>query len=104
MHLDRRAADGQHRPSGDALFESIAAVAGRTGVAVVLSGMGTDGAAGAAAVRARGGLTIAQDRESSAVYGMPKAAIDLGVGAVLSPGEIAASLLALIHEPQLGIW
>jgi two-component system chemotaxis response regulator CheB len=104
MHLDRRAVAGQHRPSGDALFESVAAVAGRTGVAVVLSGMGTDGAVGAAAVRARGGLTIAQDKESSAVYGMPKAAIDLGVGAVLSPSEIAASLLALIHEPQLGIW
>lgn len=104
LYLDRRTVVGHHRPSGDALFESLAAVAGRTGVAVVLSGMGADGAVGAAAVRARGGLAIAQDRESSAVYGMPKAAIDLGVEVVLSPSEIAASLLGLIHEPQLGVW
>jgi two-component system chemotaxis response regulator CheB len=103
LYLDRRGVAGHHCPSGDALLESVAAVAGRAGVAVVLSGMGTDGAVGAAAVRARGGLAIAQDKESSAVYGMPKAAIDLGVEVVLSPSEIAASLLSLIHEPQLGI-
>ena len=74
-----------HRPSGDVLLSSIAAAAGQAGVAVILSGMGTDGAAGAAAVRRRGGLVIAQDEQSSAVFGMPKAAIDLGVDAVLSP-------------------
>jgi len=89
----------RHRPSGDVLFESIAAAAGRAGVAIVLSGMGADGAAGAAAVRGRGGLAIAQDKESSAVYGMPKAAIDRGVDAVLSPAEIANYLLGLSHEP-----
>jgi two-component system chemotaxis response regulator CheB len=103
LYLDRRGVAGHHCPSGDALLESVAAVAGRAGVAVVLSGMGTDGAAGAAAVRARGGLAIAQDNESSAVYGMPKAAIALGVEVVLSPSEIAASLLSLVHEPHLGI-
>jgi two-component system chemotaxis response regulator CheB len=102
LYLDRRGVAGHHCPSGDALLESVAAVAGRAGVAVVLSGMGTDGAAGAAAVRARGGLAIAQDKESSAVYGMPKAAIDLGVEVVLSPNEIAASLLGLRHQRQLG--
>ena len=99
LSLDRRTLVGRHRPSGDVLFESIAAAAGRAGVAIVLSGMGADGAAGAAAVRGRGGLAIAQDKESSAVYGMPKAAIDRGVDVVLSPAEIANYLLGLSHEP-----
>ena len=72
------------------------------GVAVVLSGMGSDGAAGAAAVRRSGGLAIAQDEESSAVWGMPKAAIDLGAEVVLSLGGIAACLLGLRHGPLPG--
>jgi two-component system chemotaxis response regulator CheB len=102
LYLDRRTVVGHHRPSGDVLLASIAAVAGRAGVAVVLSGMGADGAAGAAAVHARGGLAIAQDEESSAVYGMPKAAVELGVELVLPPHEIAASLLDLVRGPHLG--
>lgn len=99
MHLDRDTVRGRHRPSGDVLLDSIAAAAGRAGVAVVLSGMGDDGAAGAAAVRAGGGLAIAQDEMTSAVFGMPKAAIDRGVDIVLPPDEIAACLLGLRHEP-----
>ncbi len=67
----------------------------------MLTGMGADGAVGAAAVRARGGLAIAQDKESSAVFGMPKAAIDLGVEVVLSPAAIADFLLGLRYEPLL---
>jgi two-component system chemotaxis response regulator CheB len=99
MHLDRDTVRGRHRPSGDVLLDSIAAAAGRGGVAVVLSGMGDDGAAGAAAVRRNGGMAIAQDEASSAVFGMPKAAIDHGVDIVLSPDEIAAWLLGLGYEP-----
>ncbi len=99
LSLDRRTIVGHHRPSGDVLLKSIAAIAGRAGVAVVLTGMGSDGAAGAAAVRDRGGFVIAQDEKSSAVYGMPKAALDLGVDAVLSPTEIASYLLGLSHQP-----
>jgi two-component system chemotaxis response regulator CheB len=101
LSLDRRTA-GLHRPSGDVLFESIAVAAGRSGVAVVLTGMGTDGAAGAAALRRRGGLVIAQDEPSSAVYGMPKAAAAGGVDAVLPPDGIAARLLQLSPEPLAG--
>jgi two-component system chemotaxis response regulator CheB len=96
--LDRDTA-GIHRPSGDVLFESIAASAGSSGVAVVLTGMGRDGAAGAATVKRRGGLAIAQDEESSAVYGMPKAAVEAGVNVVLSPDGIAERLRTLCHEP-----
>jgi two-component system chemotaxis response regulator CheB len=97
--VDRRTNAGVHRPSGDVLFESIAAAAGPTGVAVVLSGMGVDGAAGAAAVKHAGGLAIAQDEASSVVYGMPRAAFEHGVDLVLSPTEIAERLLLLEYEP-----
>ena len=102
LALDSRTAVGPHRPSGDVLLDSIAETAGRAGVAIVLSGMGRDGAAGAAAVRRRGGLAIAQDEKSSAVFGMPKAAIDQGVDVVLAPGEILGCLLRLWHEPLAG--
>jgi len=102
LALDRRSIAGPHRPSGDVLLESIAAAAGKAGVAIVLSGMGADGAAGAAAVRRCGGLAIAQDEESSAVYGMPRAAVSLGVEVILSPSQIAARLLGLCYEPLPG--
>jgi two-component system, chemotaxis family, protein-glutamate methylesterase/glutaminase len=102
MVLDRHTVAGRHRPSGDVLLSGIAAAAGRTGVGVVLSGIGRDGATGAAAVRSSGGLAIAQDEESSAVFGMPKAAIDLGVDVVLSPSRILACLLGLQPERFAG--
>ena len=99
LHLSDQPDSTRHRPSGDVLFNSIASAAGRTGVAVVLSGMGRDGAAGAAAVRKAGGLAIAQDEASSAIYGMPKAAADLGVDIVLPPEGIARHLLQLTKTP-----
>jgi two-component system chemotaxis response regulator CheB len=102
LTLDETDHPGPHRPSGDVLLDSIATSAGRTGVAVVLSGMGRDGANGAAAVKRAGGLAIAQDAESCAVYGMPKAAVEQGVDVILTPDDIVASLKALRHEP-LGV-
>jgi two-component system chemotaxis response regulator CheB len=99
LALDRQLVSGRHRPSADVLLHSIAEAAGRTAVAVVLSGMGRDGAAGAAAVREHGGLAIAQDEHSSAVFGMPRAAIERGVDVVFPPAGIAAWLLALRCQP-----
>jgi two-component system, chemotaxis family, protein-glutamate methylesterase/glutaminase len=99
LALDRRTNAGVHRPSGNILFESVAAAAGRRSVAIVLSGMGNDGAAGAAAVKRCGGLAIAQDEESCAVYGMPKAAVAGGVDLVLNPEEIVTCLRSLRHVP-----
>ena len=102
LRLDRRTVTGHYRPSGDVLFESIAEVAGKTAVAVVLTGMGSDGAIGAAEIRRGGGLAIAQDQESSAIDGMPRAAVAHGADLVLSPSEIAAYLTGLRYQPLAG--
>ena len=65
--------------AADLTFKSAALAYGARAVGVVLTGMGKDGALGLAAIKAAGGRTLAQDRESSTVYGMPKAAAELGV-------------------------
>ena len=67
------------RPAADALFHSLAdAGLGREAVGVILTGMGTDGSTGLKAMHGQGAYTLAQDEQSSAVFGMPKAAIDAG--------------------------
>jgi len=100
LRLDRVSPAGLHRPSADVLLHSIAESAGTAGVAVVLTGMGRDGAAGLGAVRKAGGLTIAQDEESSAVYGMPKEAAKQGAELILPLEKIAATLVGLGGEPR----
>jgi two-component system chemotaxis response regulator CheB len=89
-----------NRPPVDPLLESMADVFGRRSVAVILSGLMRDGARGIAAVRARGGITIAQDPRSAFARDMPVAAIDLGGADIsLSPRKIAAALSTLA-EPR----
>lgn len=92
LQLDRTSPARLHRPSGDALLRSIADHAQSAGVAVVLTGMGRDGAEGLAAVGAAGGLTIAQDEATSAVYGMSREAAKRGAALILPIGEIARAL------------
>ena len=67
-----------HCPSVDVLFESVAKIAGKSAVGIILTGMGQDGAVGLMAMRRSGARTIGQDKESSVVYGMPKVAFDIG--------------------------
>jgi two-component system chemotaxis response regulator CheB len=74
---DEAAVQG-HRPSVDVLFRSVAEEFGPQSIAVIMTGMGDDGASGMGSVRAAGGMTIAQSEESCVVFGMPKAAIDRG--------------------------
>jgi two-component system, chemotaxis family, protein-glutamate methylesterase/glutaminase len=95
--LDRETVHGRHRPSADLLLESLADVLGPAAVAVVLTGMGRDGASGAAAVKQHGGLVLAQDEASSSIYGMPRAAVAAGARP-LAPPAIAAALQQLSLE------
>lgn len=67
-----------HRPSADVLFRSVAAEYGAAATALIMTGMGSDGAEGIGEVKARGGYTIAQDEKSCVVYGMPKSAVEKG--------------------------
>lgn len=84
-----------HRPSVDVLFHSLAQECGTRGIAVLMTGMGDDGARALGNVKAAGGLTIAQSEESCVVYGMPKAAIERGhASRVLALDAMAAALLA----------
>ena len=67
-----------HRPSVDVLFRSVAQEFGSQALALIMTGMGDDGADAMGAVKAAGGMTIAQSEDSCVVFGMPKAAIDKG--------------------------
>jgi two-component system chemotaxis response regulator CheB len=96
--LDSESTIGKHRPSGDVLLHSLAAVAGAKAVAVVLTGMGNDGAAGLEAVSAAGGLTIAQDEDSSNIYGMPRIAAERGAQSILAPEAISQELASLDRQ------
>jgi len=92
-----------HRPAGDILLESLARHALQRAVGVVLSGMGSDGTTGLAAIHRAGGVTMVQDRESSVVYGMPQSAIDLGVAQRVVPlDELARTLVREVERLRGG--
>ena len=85
--------DYPYRPSVDAFFLSLEHYWPRPGLAVLLTGMGKDGAQGLAALRQAGWHTIAQDKETSVVYGMPAAAAELDAAIEILPiGRIAAAI------------
>ena len=86
------------RPSVDVLFESVAAEVGAAAIGCLLTGIGRDGAAGLLRMRQAGALTLAQDESSSTVYGMPRAAMELGaVTFAGSPTELAARLTSAVR-------
>jgi two-component system chemotaxis response regulator CheB len=89
------------RPAADRLFESLAESFGARAIAVVLTGTGHDGAAGAQVVKRAGGIVIVQDEATSEFFGMPGAAIHAGLVDQILPLEaIAPALEALIHDMQ----
>jgi two-component system chemotaxis response regulator CheB len=104
LALTKAPAVGGFRPSANTLFESVAECYGAAALGAVLTGMGEDGAAGLAALRSAGGLTIAQDEASAVVYGMPRAAAVAGAAERVLPLEAIGSsvrkLLGLKFRPH----
>lgn len=103
IHLEHGEPVNRHRPSVDVLFFSVAQVAGKNAVGVVLTGMGKDGAQGLLAMREAGARTLAQDEQSSVVFGMPREALAIGAAEQAVPidkmsEQIMACLGAFGHR------
>jgi two-component system chemotaxis response regulator CheB len=100
LALCERAAHDIYRPNCDFLLTSVAEQAGARALGLILTGMSSDGAAGIAAIRAAGGITLAQDEDSSVVYGMNRVAIEAGsVTDVVPLAALGATLDRLVRQP-----
>jgi two-component system chemotaxis response regulator CheB len=91
--------DAPHRPSADVLFASLARVAGGGAVAIVLTGMGRDGAGGVRAVLDAGGVAVAQSEATATIYGMPAAAVAEGATTLGLP-ELGSFLAGVPPSPS----
>jgi len=99
LHLTQGPPENHCRPAVDVLFRSAAAICGQGVLAVVLTGMGSDGMLGCRTIREHGGAVIAQDQASSTVWGMPGAVTNAGLAhKVLPLREIAPEILRLAHR------
>jgi two-component system chemotaxis response regulator CheB len=91
----------RHKPSVDVLFDSVAEVLGRSAIGVILTGMGADGAKGLLKMRQAGARTVAQDKDSCVVFGMPRAAIELGAAEEIKPlHEVPETILRLLASKR----
>jgi two-component system, chemotaxis family, protein-glutamate methylesterase/glutaminase len=99
VYLDRGQPVNGHMPSVDVLFKSVAEQFGAHSVGLILTGMGSDGARGIGDIKKAGGFTIAQDRESCVVFGMPKTAIELGhIDRVVALDAMASALFSAVGQ------
>jgi two-component system chemotaxis response regulator CheB len=101
VHLSEAERVNGHRPSVDVMFASVLKTYRDRCVGVILTGLGRDGAEGLLALRQAGAETIGQDEASSVVYGMPKAAFELGAVARQFPLErIGERILAVTNQQR----
>ncbi len=91
--------DGQ-RPAATELFRSMAESCGGSGLGVLLTGMGEDGARGLVALRRQGGMTITEDESTAVVYGMPAAAVRLGGSSLSLPLHLIAPRLLRLAQGE----
>lgn len=97
VKLNQNPPVGGHRPAVNPMFESVAQTFGRRVVAVILTGMGQDGAVGMKLIKHQQGYNIAEDQSTAVVYGMPKSAVELGVvDKVLPLGAIADEIVKAV--------
>lgn len=89
-----------HMPSVDVLFDSVAQNIGDVAMGVILTGMGEDGARGLLKMRQKGSVTLGQDEASSVVYGMPKAAYDMGAVTQQLPLKAIAGMMTAVARYQ----
>jgi two-component system chemotaxis response regulator CheB len=94
VRLDTAPAASGCLPSVDVMLGSVAEIYGRSGLGAVLTGMGRDGLAGARSLAARGGVLLAQDKGSSAVWGMPGAVAGAGLASRIAPPADLAEFIA----------
>jgi two-component system, chemotaxis family, protein-glutamate methylesterase/glutaminase len=90
IHLTQAPPENHCRPAVDVLFRAAARIYGSGVLAVVLTGMGSDGLAGSRVIRAQGGAVLAQDRASSTVWGMPGAVVQAGLAQKILPLSVIA--------------
>jgi two-component system chemotaxis response regulator CheB len=100
--LSEEAPVNGHRPSVDVLFHSVAEEFGPQAMAVLMTGMGEDGAFGLGEIRAAGGFTVAQSQETCVVFGMPKAAIERGYAMRIADLQDLPSVLQAQCAPDRG--
>jgi len=93
IELSAEPSTSLHRPSVDVMFQSIADTCTRQVLAMILTGMGSDGARGMAALKAKGAHTLAEAEESCVVYGMPRAAFERGCVDQVAPLQDMAGIL-----------
>ncbi len=94
-HLGLRPLDTLHRPAVDVLFQSAAEIYGSRLLGVVMTGMGSDGTAGCAWIKAQGGMVITEAEESCVVYGMPRSVVEAGLSDFVAPlDRMAETILA----------
>jgi two-component system chemotaxis response regulator CheB len=102
LHHSQAPPENHCRPAVDVLFRSAAAVYGSGVLALVLTGMGSDGLAGARILRALGGVLLAQDESTSAVWGMPGAVAHAGLAQrVLPLSSLAPEILRIVSRAQI---
>jgi two-component system chemotaxis response regulator CheB len=96
-HLDARPFGKLHRPSVDVLFQSAAETFGPRVLALLMTGMGSDGKEGAAWVKAKGGTVFTESEETCVVYGMPRTAVEAGLSDRAVPlNEMAVAILEVV--------